>query len=72
MRYAGSSLDYDMRFVFQTLDQRTTVGSDFPEYPLADARQRVAELLRDVPEAKQRNILHGNLERFLGSWLERR
>jgi predicted TIM-barrel fold metal-dependent hydrolase len=71
MRYAGSSLDADMRFVFKTLDQRATVGSDFPEYSLRDARQRVADLLRDLPETKRHNILHGNLERFLAPWIER-
>lgn len=69
MRYAGSSLDADMKFVFHTLDQRATVGSDFPEYSLPEARQRIASLLASLSPDKSANILHRNLERFLESWL---
>src|SRR5947207_2248420 len=32
LRYAKSSLDADMRFVMANLDQRVSLGSDFPEY----------------------------------------
>lgn len=71
-RYAGSSLDDDMRFLFRTLDLRTTVGSDFPEYSLIETKERVTKLIDDLPAAKSENILSRNLERFLRIWLERR
>lgn len=69
MRYAGSSLDADMKFILSTLDQRATVGSDFPEYSLPKARSRIATMTEGLPTAKTENILHGNLERFLAAWL---
>ena len=72
MRYAGSSVDDDIRFVFKTLDQRTTVGSDFPEYSLADARRQIDILSEGLPRERLENIFHRNLERFLGPWLEAR
>lgn len=72
MRYAGSSIDNDIRFVFKTLDQRATVGSDFPEYSLMDARRQIEKLSEGLPQEKLENILHRNLERFLEPWLSSR
>lgn len=71
MRYAGSSLDDDIRFAFRSLDQRTTVGSDFPEYSLTDVRDRLATFLDDLPQAKSENIRFRNLERLFADWSER-
>lgn len=68
MRYAGSSIDLDIRFLCQALDQRLTVGSDFPEYVPADARARIAGLAEGVASDKLDNILFRNLERLFGEW----
>ena len=67
LRYAGSSLDKDMRFVCQNLDQRVTVGSDFPEYAPAQAFGRLAEICDGLPEDKLERILFGNLEALFPS-----
>jgi len=32
MKYPGSSLDLDIKFLFEKFDRRICVGSDFPEY----------------------------------------
>ena len=40
MRYAGSSIDRDLRFLAEQLDQRMSVGSDFPEYTPAETLAR--------------------------------
>jgi predicted TIM-barrel fold metal-dependent hydrolase len=72
MRYAGSSLDDDIRFVFRTLDQRMTVGSDFPEYSLRDVRTYLESFLDLLPKEKSENILFRNLDRFFADWSERR
>ena len=66
LRYRNSSIDMDLRHVLETLDQKTTVGSDFPEYRPADARRRVLELMEDLPAPKVRNVLHDVLAVFLG------
>jgi predicted TIM-barrel fold metal-dependent hydrolase len=65
LRYRGSSLDMDLRYVLEVLDRKVTVGSDFPEYRPADARARVLELMEDLPPQKIRNVLHDNLAVFL-------
>lgn len=68
MRYAGSSLDADMRFIFRTLDQRATVGSDFPEYSLPAAKARIDSLLEDLPPQKRANVKYRNLDRLFSDW----
>ena len=68
MRYAGSSVDLDIRFLCQTLDQRLTVGSDFPEYVPADARARITALAAGVASDKLQNILSRNMETLFRDW----
>ena len=69
MRYRGSSLDLDISFVMETLDQRITVGSDFPEYSLEECREHINGILSPLSSEKQANIWHKNLEHFLENWL---
>jgi predicted TIM-barrel fold metal-dependent hydrolase len=63
LRYAGSSLDLDMRFLCEQLDLRVTVGSDFPEYTPAEMLRRFDELTCGLNPNKRRNILFDNLQR---------
>lgn len=62
MRYAGSSLDQDMRFVCQNLDQRVTVGSDFPEYTQTQMIERFEMITDGLPADKIARIRSKNLE----------
>lgn len=64
MRYAGSSVDQDLRFIFRGLDQRVTVGSDFPEYTPGEAMHRFEALSDGLPTDKIENIRFRNLERL--------
>lgn len=64
MRYAGSSVDQDLRFIFRGLDQRVTVGSDFPEYTPGEAMRRFETLSKGLPPEKIENIRFRNLERL--------
>ena len=50
LRYEGSSLDLDMRFVCKHLDQRVIFGSDFPESMPAEAISRIEELTHDLSD----------------------
>ena len=68
LRYAGSSLDLDIRFLCEALDQRLTVGSDFPEYTPADALARIVELSKGLALSKCENILFRNLEKLFQGW----
>jgi predicted TIM-barrel fold metal-dependent hydrolase len=64
-RFAGSSVDDDLRFLMRTFDRRMVVGSDFPEYELLATRDRVLQLCEGLEPAKSANVLAGNLERLL-------
>jgi predicted TIM-barrel fold metal-dependent hydrolase len=65
MKYAGSSVDTDLRFLLRTLDQRICVGSDWPEHPICEVRTRIAELAGKLSADKLRNICHRNVMGFL-------
>ena len=39
MKYEGSSLDFDIKFLFKSFDQRICIGSDHPEYSLSKLRK---------------------------------
>jgi predicted TIM-barrel fold metal-dependent hydrolase len=64
LRYAGSSLDADIRWVMGKLDQRLVIGSDMPEYTPAEAFESAERLARGLPPEKWANISFGNLERL--------
>lgn len=68
LRYAGSSLDADMRFLVEHLDERLVVGSDYPDYSPAQAFPRFFELTRDLPREKVRRVAHDNLHELFGAW----
>lgn len=68
LRYAGSSLDEDMRFMCRNLDQRLSWGSDFPEYLPTQAKERIEHLTEGLPREKLQNIFATNLEKLFAQW----
>jgi predicted TIM-barrel fold metal-dependent hydrolase len=68
LRYAGSSLDLDLAFLCRHLDQRLTVGSDFPEYQPAETFERLGLLTAGLDNVKRENIFFGNLSRLFAGW----
>jgi predicted TIM-barrel fold metal-dependent hydrolase len=68
MRYAGSRLDEDMRYLFATTDQLITIGSDFPEYPPARMLERFRLLSDGIEPHRIENITHKNLERLFSGY----
>ena len=65
-KYEGSSLDQDIRFLFQQFDQRICVGSDSPEFGLDRLRRRFDFFAADTPREKNENIAFRNLMAFTG------
>ena len=61
LRYSGSSLDADMRFLLANLDQRVVIGSDFPEYTPREMLDRFESLAATLPKSKRDAVLFGNL-----------
>lgn len=66
MKYAGSSVDQDIAWLFNNFDQRVCVGSDFPEYTHEQVQTRFDSLSNGVDVDKLRNIAYRNLTGFIG------
>lgn len=66
MKYAGSSVDLDLIFLFRHFDRRICIGTDWPEYGPKQLRARFEHFAHDLPEEKQHNIAYRNLLDFLG------
>jgi predicted TIM-barrel fold metal-dependent hydrolase len=66
MKYAGSSLDADLAFLFRTFDQRLCVGSDHPEYGHGELRARFESFAAGVTRDKAENVAYRNITAFLG------
>ena len=64
MRYAGSSVDDDIGFLCEQLDQRVCIGSDFPEYTPIEALTRFERLTLGLHEDKRENVAWRNLNRW--------
>jgi predicted TIM-barrel fold metal-dependent hydrolase len=65
-KYQGSSLDLDIQYLFRTLDQKLCIGTDWPEYNLADLRQRFEFFAQDISDEKRENIGFRNILKLLG------
>ncbi len=65
-KFAGSSLDLDLAWLFQTCDRRICVGSDHPEYRPALLRARFVQLAANLPQDQVDNIAFANLAAFTG------
>jgi predicted TIM-barrel fold metal-dependent hydrolase len=66
MKYAGSSLDADLAFLFRTFDRRICIGSDHPEYGHQELRTRFEELSSGIAREKAENIAFRNITSFIG------
>jgi predicted TIM-barrel fold metal-dependent hydrolase len=64
-KYAGSSLDLDIRYLMTTFDQHLCIGTDFPAYRPDAVRARFEQLSNGLATEKRHNIGHGNIRRFL-------
>jgi predicted TIM-barrel fold metal-dependent hydrolase len=65
MKYQGSSLDMDLRFLFEKFDRRICVGTDYPEYSHGAVRSRFEQLSHGLAPDKVENAAFGNLSRLL-------
>lgn len=64
-KFAGSSLDYDIIYLFNNFDRRICIGSDHPQFTLSSTRERLTKLGFGIPLEKIKNIAYLNLERFV-------
>ncbi len=64
-KYAGSSLDLDIKYLFESFDQRICIGSDFPQYSISEMRNRFNIFAENINAEKALNIAIKNLTNFL-------
>jgi len=60
-KWEGSSLDHDIRFLFNKFDRRICIGSDGPEFGQSDLRRRFEYFAQGVSVDKLENIAFKNL-----------
>ena len=65
-KYAGSSLDMDIKFLFQSFDRRVCIGSDYPEISLSQVRDRFNFFAANTTKEKAENIAYKNILSFTG------
>lgn len=65
-KYAGSSLDMDIQFLFQSFDRRVCIGSDHPEISLRQVRERFDHFAANTTKEKAENIAFRNILSFTG------
>lgn len=68
MKYQGSSLDMDIKFLLKNFDRRICLGSDHPEYSVSDVLTRLDSLSGelDLSPVELDNIAYNNLNNLLG------
>lgn len=65
-KYAGSSLDMDIQFLFQHFDRRVCVGTDHPEISHRQLRERFNYFASNTTIEKAENIAYKNILTFTG------
>lgn len=65
MKYAGSSIELDIKYLFESFDQKICVGSDHPEYEISAFRAKLEELSENIATSKKEKIYYKNLENFI-------
>ena len=64
--YAGSSLDMDLRYIFDRCSHRICIGSDAPEFSPLQMRDRFEQLTTGLSQAHRERIAFRNLLAFSG------
>lgn len=64
LKYKGSSLELDIKFLFRNFDKRICIGTDHPSYSHKELKDHLEELSYEVPRDKLENIYFKNLLGF--------
>jgi len=65
MKYPDSSVDCDLKFLFNNFDRKITIGTDWPEYNHNDVYERVLYFSQGVSQDKLDNIYSSNINNVL-------
>ena len=65
MKYKGSSIDLDIKYLFHNFDRKITLGSDYPEVEYEEFINRVKYFSQDLSKNKKDNIYFKNFKKFI-------
>tara|TARA_Y100000768_G_scaffold385611_1_gene372080 strand:+ start:6554 stop:7327 length:774 start_codon:yes stop_codon:yes gene_type:complete len=65
MKYPSSSIDHDIKFLFNNFDRKISIGSDYPEYGLKEVKDRFEFFSIGISSEKKENIANKNISNFL-------
>lgn len=68
-KYEGSSIDLDIRYLFEKFDRRICIGSDSPEFGVSKLRERFEYLTEGLDNTKKKSIGYQNLQTYIGAGL---
>ena len=66
LKYEGSSIDLDVKFLITNFDRRICIGSDHPEFPISAPLEYLMRFRHELSHTKFENIAWKNLASFLG------
>ena len=65
LKYKNSSIDADIKFLFESFDRRISIGTDYPEFSHFDLRSRFEKFGAGVDVEKLENIAFKNISQFI-------
>ena len=65
MKYKNSSVDHDIKYLFQNFDQKITLGSDYPEVNYNEFINRIKFFSKGLTKNKKDNIYFKNFQDFM-------
>lgn len=65
MKYKNSSVDQDIKFLFQNFDKKITLGSDYPEVDYNEFIKRIKFFSKGLSKDKRDNIYFKNFLKFI-------
>ena len=65
MKYKNSSVDHDIKYLFQNFDQKITLGSDYPEVNYKEFINRIKFFSKGLTKNKRDNIYFKNFQDFM-------
>ena len=65
LKYKGSSIDNDIKFLFRNFDRRICIGTDHPEYSHENLRTYFDSLIENLESYRAENIGYKNIMKFL-------
>ena len=65
LKFQGSSLDTDIKYLINCFDQKICLGSDWPDFEYGHFIKHAEKLMENIADEKKSNVCWRNLECFI-------